>query len=103
MNIRSTLTTLAATVVLATAGCAVTRHQETVGGYIDDTAITASVKARMADNTAVDATTIKVETLNGTVMLSGFAKSAAERATAEDLAWKAGGVKSVDNEISIRP
>ena len=44
-----------------------------------------------------------METLNGTVMLSGFAKNATERATAESLTWKVGGVKQVKNEIAIRP
>jgi hypothetical protein len=46
---------------------------------------------------------IRVETLNGTVMLSGFAKSANEKSTAEAIAWKVGGVKAVKNEIAVRP
>ena len=69
---------LAATLI-ALSGCAVTRGQETVGAYVDDTAITTSVKARFVDNRDVDAASIKVETLNGTVMLSGFAKNGTER------------------------
>jgi osmotically-inducible protein OsmY len=36
-------------------------------------------------------------------MLSGFAKNAAEKSTAEALAWKVKGVKAVKNEIAIRP
>jgi osmotically-inducible protein OsmY len=104
MNTRSTLTaSIAALVFLAASGCAVTRHQETVGAYIDDAAITTSLKARYVDNHDVDAISIKVETLNGTVMLSGFAKNATEKATAERLAWKVEGVKQVKNEIAIRP
>ena len=46
---------------------------------------------------------ISVETLNGTVMLSGFAKSALERNTAEKIARGVNGVKSVKNEIAVRP
>lgn len=84
-------------------GCAVTRGQETVGAYIDDAAITTAVKARFVDNRDVDAASIKVETLNGTVMLSGFAKNGTEKQTAETLAWKVNGVKSVKNEIAVRP
>ncbi len=94
---------LASASVLLAAGCAVTRGQESVGAYVDDTAITTSVKARFVDNNAVDATAISVETLNGTVMLSGFAKNATERSTAESITWKVGGVKAVKNEITIRP
>jgi hyperosmotically inducible periplasmic protein len=94
---------LALAMSLAAGGCAVTRGQETVGAYIDDAAITTAVKARMVDNTAVDAGAIKVETLNGTVMLSGFAKNTAERGMAETLTWKVNGVKAVRNEIAVRP
>ena len=94
---------LASASLLFTAGCAVTRGQESVGAYVDDTAITTSVKARFVDNKLVDAAAISVETLNGTVMLSGFAKNATERSTAEAITWKVGGVKAVKNEIAIRP
>ncbi len=104
MIVRNTLAALvAAAAMLATTGCAVTRDQSTVGAYVDDTGITTSVKARMIDNKTVDASAISVETLNGTVMLSGFAKSSAERSVAESLAWKTTGVKAVKNEIAVRP
>jgi osmotically-inducible protein OsmY len=104
MNIRTPLATLFIAATLATtAGCAVQRGQESMGAYIDDAAITTAVKARYADDKNVDATSISVETLNGTVMLSGFAKNNTERSTAEELAWKVQGVKSVKNEITVRP
>ena len=96
-------TTITVLALLATTGCAVTRGQETVGAYVDDTAITTSVKARFVENKAVDASSISVETLKGTVMLSGFAKNAAEKSTAESIAMKVNGVKSVKNEITVRP
>jgi hyperosmotically inducible periplasmic protein len=103
MNIRSTLAaTVAAVALLTAAGCAVTRGQESVGAYVDDTAITTSVKARFVDNKDVDASSIRVETLNGTVMLSGVAKNATEKETAERIANAVKGVKSVKNEIAIR-
>jgi hyperosmotically inducible protein len=104
MIIRSTLAAIVAAVALLTAtGCAVSRGQETVGAYVDDATITASVKARFVDNKNVDATSIGVETLNGTIMLSGFAKSVTEKNTAERIARSVNGVKSVKNEIAIRP
>ena len=104
MNTRNTLAAIAAAITLATvSGCAVTRGQETVGAYVDDSAITTAVKARMIDNKNVDASSISVETLNGTVMLSGFAKSASEKTVAESVTWKVNGVKSVKNEIAVRP
>jgi len=104
MIIRTTLAAAVAAVALLTAsGCAVTRGQEGIGAYVDDTAITTAVKAHFVENRQVDATSIRVETLNGTVMLTGFAKSATEKATAESVARGVNGVKSVKNEIAIRP
>ena len=89
--------------LVALSGCAVTRGQETTGAYVDDTAITTAVKGRYVGNKEVDASSISVETLNGTVMLSGFAKNQTERTTAEDIAMKTKGVKSVKNAIVVRP
>jgi hyperosmotically inducible periplasmic protein len=104
MNIRTTLASAVAVIALITAsGCAVQRGQETTGAYIDDTAITTSVKTKFIDDKLVDAASISVETLNGTVMLSGFAKSQAERGTAETIASNVKGVKSVKNAIVVRP
>lgn len=85
------------------AGCAVMRGQETAGAYVDDAAITASVKAKYAKDPLVAATSIRVETLNSTVQLSGFAKSEAEKDRAVALAGDTKGVKAVRNDIIVRP
>lgn len=89
-------------VIAATSGCAVTRGQETVGAYVDDTTITTKVKSKFAEDPAVSAMAIKVETLKGTVQLSGFAKNEEERAKAERLARDTQGVVSVKNDIVVR-
>lgn len=104
MIARQTLIAVATALVAATMlpGCAVTRGQESAGAYLDDSGITAAVKAKFVENKQVDAVAISVETLNGTVMLSGFAKNDTERATAESLARGVHGVKSVKNQIVIR-
>jgi hyperosmotically inducible protein len=93
---------VSAATLIALPGCAVTRGQSTVGAYVDDTTITTQIKARMIENKVVDAAAISVETLNGTVLLSGFAKNAAERSMAEQIARGVNGVKSVRNELAIR-
>ena len=104
MKIRTTfIAATAALMLVTTAGCAVTRGQQTAGAYIDDTAITASVKTRMLDDERVAGTSVTVETLNGTVMLSGFAKSQAEKDAAGSIARKVDGVRAVKNEITVRP
>ncbi|QTN27169.1 BON domain-containing protein [Rhodoferax sp. AJA081-3] len=104
MQIRQTLAIAISAIVLLTAtGCAVQRGQETVGSYIDDAGITTLIKTRFVENKQVDAASIKVETLNGTVMLSGFAKNGAERTSAEAIARGVKGVVAVKNEIAVRP
>jgi hyperosmotically inducible periplasmic protein len=89
--------------ILAVTGCAVGRDQETVGAYVDDSVITTKVKAKFAEDKTVAATSISVETLKGTVQLSGFAKSSAEKSQAESLARSVNGVRSVRNDIVVRP
>lgn len=88
--------------LLGATGCAVTRDQQSVGSFIDDATLTTRVKAKFAESPAVSAMAISVETLKGTVLLSGFAKSAEERQTAERLARETSGVRSVRNEIVVR-
>jgi osmotically-inducible protein OsmY len=104
MFVRNTLAAVVSAVALLSAtGCAVTRDQSSVGQYVDDSAITTAVKAKFVGNKEVDASSISVETLNGTVQLSGFAKSASEKSSAESIARNVNGVKSVKNDILIRP
>jgi hyperosmotically inducible protein len=104
MNLRIALAAgITALTLITFPGCAVHRGQETVGSYIDDAGITTKVKAGFVESHAVDAASIKVETLNGVVMLSGFAKDANERATAEQIARSVNGVTNVKNELSVRP
>jgi hyperosmotically inducible periplasmic protein len=90
-------------VLLAASGCAVSRGQESVGAYVDDVGITTLVKARFYEDKDVAGSSIGVETLKGTVMLSGFAKSALERNKAETIARGVRGVTAVKNEITVRP
>jgi hyperosmotically inducible periplasmic protein len=94
---------LLAGATIVTTGCSVIRGQETVGAFVDDTAITTAVKAKFVEDKSVDAGAIKVETLNGTVALSGFAKSNAEKAQAEFLARNTKGVREVRNNLTVRP
>lgn len=92
----------AAASLTALPGCAVTRDQSTVGEYIDDATITTKVKAKFVEDKTVDASAISVETLNGEVILSGFAKSSAEKTRAEQIAQQVKGVRSVKNSLQVR-
>lgn len=88
--------------VLVLSGCSVGRDQSTVGEYVDDSTITTKIKADYVSDSTVAASAISVETLNGTVLLSGFAKNAAEKDRAEQIARSVKGVKSVKNAIVVR-
>ena len=94
---------LSGLLVFTAAGCAVTREQSTVGEYVDDATITTRVKTKFAEDPTVSAMSISVETLKGTVQLSGFAKSATEKSKAGSIAAATPGVKGVKNDIVVRP
>ncbi|AKJ30539.1 BON domain-containing protein [Caldimonas brevitalea] len=93
---------MAATGILATTGCAVSDGQTSVGQYVDDATIATRVKTRFAQDDTVSAMRIEVEALQGTVQLSGFATSEAEKSRAAELARSVADVKSVRNDIIVR-
>lgn len=88
---------------IVSAGCSVARQQQSVGSYVDDASITTAVKAKFAEDKTVAATSISVETMNGTVHLSGFAKSPMEKRKAGSIARNTKNVQSVKNNIVVRP
>ncbi len=88
---------------IVSTGCSVARNQQTMGSYVDDAAVTTAVKAKMAEDKSVAATSISVETLNGTVQLSGFAKTQSEKNQAEAIARNTKNVRDVRNSIVVRP
>lgn len=74
-----------------------------VGTAMGDSAITAKIKTAFAADKTVSAMAIKVETKNGEVLLSGFAKSDAEKKRAGEIAQTTEGVRNVRNSIAVRP
>ena len=56
-------------------GCAATRTHESTGGYVDDTAITAKIKAEIFNEPSLKTMQINVKTFKGVVQLSGFVDS----------------------------
>ena len=88
---------------LVTSGCAVMRGQESVGAYVDDKTITTAVKAKLIEDKTTGGLSINVDTLNGEVALSGFAKSQAEKGQAGRIAAATKGVRAVRNNLVVRP
>jgi osmotically-inducible protein OsmY len=90
-------------ITLISSGCAVMRGQESVGAYVDDKTITAAVKAKLIEDRNTGGLSINVDTLNGTVALSGFAKSQNEKDVAGSIARNTRGVREVRNNLVVRP
>ena len=88
---------------LATSGCAVMRGQTDTGHYVADREITTAVKAKLIEDKQTGGLSINVDTLNGTVALSGFAKSQAEKDRAGQIAAGTHGVREVRNNLLVRP
>jgi osmotically-inducible protein OsmY len=95
--------TLVAALMLSTiVGCASTARQESTGQYVDDSAITAGVKAAILNAPTLKVSEINVETFKGTVQLSGFVSSAENIGTASMVARSVNGVKSVKNDLRLK-
>ena len=96
------LAVLTGITVLST-GCAVTRGQTDTATYVDDRTISTSVKAKLLEDKNTGGMSINVDTLNGTVALSGFAKSQGEKDQAGMIARNTKGVREVHNNLVVRP
>jgi len=99
---RSFLTTGIVMVTLAAlASCAGTRTQQSTGENIDDTVITAKVKAALIDDPVTKARQIQVDTFRGTVQLNGFVDSADEKTAASRVTHSVNGVQNVRNNLVV--
>jgi osmotically-inducible protein OsmY len=85
---------------LAAGGCS-NIGQKSAGSTIDDATIITKVKAKFVEDKTVSALSIHVNSYEGTVQLSGFAKSAVEAERAAELARSVNGVKMVKNDIRL--
>jgi len=92
----------AAVAVSTITGCAGTATRDSTGEYVDDATITAKVKTAFVRDDTVKALDVKVETFKGVVQLSGFVDTSAQKNRAEELAKMVAGVKSVENNLSVK-
>jgi hyperosmotically inducible protein len=100
------LTTCALTCVLALGGlycgCAGGPTSDSTGQYVDDATITTKVKSALLGDGAVKSFEIKVETFKGIVQLSGFVDTEDQRAAATRDAMAVGGVKDVNDSLTLK-
>ncbi|WP_394781144.1 BON domain-containing protein [Undibacterium sp.] len=93
---------LMAAMMVAMVGCASTSKQEGTGEYVDDTVITAKVKAAILNEPMLKASEINVETFKGTVQLSGFVGDPGSIGKAVEVTRGVKGVQSVKNDIHVK-
>jgi hyperosmotically inducible protein len=80
----------------------VKKANESTGEVIDDSILTAKVKAALIADSSTKAHQINVETKGGVVQLSGFVDNAASKSAATNVAKSVTGVKDVKNELSVK-
>jgi osmotically-inducible protein OsmY len=98
-TLRSILYVVALLFVLA--GCQALTG-ETLGEQIDDTTITTTVKAKLAQEKGTTLTRVQVDANRGVVQLSGVVEAAGDRSRAAQIAGSVGGVKSVVNNLQVQ-
>ncbi|MEW5289580.1 molecular chaperone OsmY [Erwinia papayae] len=84
------------------AGAKIDSSMKKVGGYMDDSGVTAKVKAALVDNDAIKSSDISVKTHDGVVTLSGFVPSQDQAELAVAAAKKVEGVKSVSDKLHVK-
>ena len=91
---------IAATLLSTLLGCA--GAGQTTGEFVDDSAISTKVKAKLFEDPATSGWHISVTTDKGVVRLTGTVASAKEKEHASELARGVAGVKSVQNELTVK-
>jgi hyperosmotically inducible protein len=74
----------------------------TAGQNVDDSAVTAAVKTKLAGDKLSSLTRIDVDTVRGTVSLNGVVESAEQKSRAQELASQVSGVNKVINNLQIQ-
>jgi len=78
-------------------------HERIVAGkFVEDSVVTAKVKAALLQEPDLDSLDVKVETMRGEVLLSGFVKDELQRRKAMKAAIAVNGVTSVKDAMLVR-
>ena len=98
---KTILISLALALFLSATGCTSMTGQ-TAGQYVDDSKITASVKAKLVADKGANFTRIDVDTTNHVVALTGVVESPEQKARAQQIAMDVSGVRRVDNNLQVQ-
>jgi hyperosmotically inducible periplasmic protein len=77
-------------------------ERQRAGGAIDDTLVTAKVKAALLRERGIKSGDVKVETQRGRVLLSGFVDNEEQKQRAVNVASKVDGVREVRDGLNVR-
>jgi hyperosmotically inducible periplasmic protein len=88
--------------VIMTPGCAGDRYHQSTGETIDDTGVSSRVKSALSNDAGYKFEGVEVKTFKGTVQLSGFVDTSAQKSRAGDLAKGVEGVKDLENNITVK-
>jgi hyperosmotically inducible protein len=89
--------------LLISGGCTTEqRGGRSTGEYIDDKTLESRVRSALSDSAEYKFPDVKVEVRRGTVQLSGFVSTAAQKARAGEIAKNVRGVANVDNKITMK-
>lgn len=83
-------------------GCAGDRYNRSTGEYIDDKSVDSRVKDALNDNAEYKFEGVNVTAFKGTVQLSGFVDTYAQKYNASSIAKKVEGVRDVENDITVK-
>jgi hyperosmotically inducible protein len=100
--VRNFCSTLALMSALVLWGCAGDQTHQSTGEMMDNTAITAKVKAALIDDPEVKGMSVKVDSFRGEVQLNGFVDTEAQKRRAEEIAAGVDGVKMVKNNLTVK-
>jgi osmotically-inducible protein OsmY len=89
-------------VLTVVTGCAGDRYHDSTGESIDDSSTTMRVKHALGEDAEYKYSDVNVTTFKGTVQLSGFVDTSAQKSRAADIAKNVEGVKDVDNNITVK-
>jgi hyperosmotically inducible protein len=83
-------------------GCAGDKYHQSTGEAIDDKGISMRVKSALSNDAQYKYDGVEVTTFKGTVQLSGFVDTSAQKSRAADLAKGVEGVKDLENNITVK-
>jgi hyperosmotically inducible protein len=89
-------------IVGALSGCAGDRYHQSTGEAIDDKGISMRVSSALSGDSQYKYEGVQVKTFKGTVQLSGFVDTQAQKSRAAELAKNVEGVRDLDNNITVK-